>query len=484
MYQVNTRLWSLAYTLPGQAPSLDNIPDAALDDLAAQGFDWLYLLGVWQTGEYGRQAALRQHHFYDEYRNILPDVTDEDICGSCFAIAGYTVSPRLGGDAAMERFYRRVQARDMRLMLDFIPNHTAVDHPWAYDHPEYYISGREADVQREPGNYIQVQTVHGPRILAHGRDPYFPGWNDTLQLNYSNDALQEAIIAELRRISMLCDGVRCDMAMLLLPAVIERTWSLSTRPFWPRAIEAARQAHPGFVFMAEVYWGLEWTLQQQGFDYTYDKSLYDRLRDLRAGPVREHLHADVGFQEHSVRFLENHDEQRAARIFSDSIHPAAALTAYLTPGLRFFHQGQFDGAPERLPVQLCRAPDFAADEQVQRLYAWLLQLLRLPAFHSEQWLLLEALPDPEEEDHWENIIAWIWNQPGQDAYLVVVNYAPSAAACLLRLPFAYLHGKQWGFEELRSEYRRIENGDTLVNQGLWLELPPWAAHVYRIYPND
>jgi glycosidase len=481
LYQVNTRPWTLRYATPGRETSLDDIPDSVLDDLAAKGVDWLYLLGVWQTGENGHQAALRQHHVYGEYRLALPDVSDEDICGSCFAITGYTVSSRLGGDVAMERFYRRVQARGMRLMLDFIPNHTAIDHPWAYQHPEYYIAGSEADFHREPANYVEVQTARGKRILAHGRDPYFPGWGDTLQLNYANDALQEAMIAELSRVAALCDGVRCDMAMLLLPGVVERTWGLTPRPFWPIAIERARRAHPGFVFMAEVYWGLEWTLQQQGFDYTYDKGLYDRLRDLHARPVHEHLQADLTYQNRLVRFLENHDEQRAASVFLHPMHPAAALITYLTPGLRFFHQGQFEGALERLPVQLCRAPEISIDEDVHQWYTWLLDLLKLPAFHGDQWRLLEALPEQDTDDPWENVIAWMWNQPGQDAYLVVVNYAPSPATCLLRLPFESLRGRQWGFEELRTEYRHFENGDTLILPGLHLDLPPWAGQVYRIY---
>ena len=83
---------------------------------------------------------------------------------------------------------------------------------------------------------------------------------------------------ELERIATMCDGVRCDMAMLILPDVFERTWGRRPEPFWPRTIERVRKAAPSFLFMAEVYWDLEWELQQQGFNYTYDKRLYDRLR--------------------------------------------------------------------------------------------------------------------------------------------------------------------------------------------------------------
>ena len=81
-------------------------------------------------------------------------------------------------------------------------------------------------------------------ILAHGRDPYFDGWPDTLQLNYAKAQLQQAMIGELLRIAGQCDGLRCDMAMLLLPEVFERTWGRRSEPFWPKAIAAVRQAQP------------------------------------------------------------------------------------------------------------------------------------------------------------------------------------------------------------------------------------------------
>ena len=120
--------------------------------------------------------------------------------------------------------------------------------------------------------------ILGPRILAHGRDPNYPGWPDTLQLDYANPLLQKSQIDELIAIAGKCDGVRCDMAMLVLPEVFQRTWGVDPAPFWPKATAAVRGAHSAFTFLAEVYWDLEWTLQQQGFDYCYDKRLYDRLQ--------------------------------------------------------------------------------------------------------------------------------------------------------------------------------------------------------------
>ena len=281
---------------------------------------------------------------------------EEDIAGSGFAITGYTVHRDLGGDAALARLRKRLRKRGLRLMLDFVPNHMGLDHPWVEDHPEYYIPGTELDLARAPQNYTWVKRKRGDLLLAHGRDPYFPGWPDTLQLNYGNPATQEAMIGELLKIAGQCDGVRCDMAMLVLPDVFERTWGTGASPSGRRRPSACGSTFRAFCFMAEVYWDLEWTLQQQGFDYTYDKRLYDRLRDGHARPVREHFYAGLDYQNKMARFLENHDEPRAAAAFSPEMHEAAAVITFLSPGLRFFHQGQFEGRKKRISPHLGRGP--------------------------------------------------------------------------------------------------------------------------------
>src|SRR5215831_2285226 len=344
LFQINTRVWltELGRTLRRPA-TLDDIPDAALDRLAERGFDWIWFLSVWQTGQAGQRVSRSNPEWRKEFEETLPDLKDEDIAGSGFAITGYTVHQNLGGDTALARLRDRLKQRGLRLMLDFVPNHMGLGHPWVEDHPDYFVKGTELVLSRAPQNYIWVQRRGGDLLLAYGRDPYFSGWPDTLQLNYANPALQVAMIGELVRIAGQCDGVRCDMAMLVLPDVFERTWGQRAELFWPKATQRVRERVPGFCFMAEVYWDLEWTLQQQGFDYAYDKRLYDRLRDLHARPAREHLLAGLDYQDKLARFLENHDEPRAAATFPHDQHQAAAILTFLSPGLRFFHQGQFAG---------------------------------------------------------------------------------------------------------------------------------------------
>jgi len=385
LYQINTRVWltELSQSL-GRRATLDDIPDSELDRLAQMGFDWLWFLSVWQTGQAAQRVSRENQEWRKEFRETLPDLREEDIAGSGFAIAGYTVHDQLGGDAALLRLRERLRKRGLRLMLDFVPNHTGLDHPWVEIHPEYYIRGTELDLTREPQNYTWVKRPQGDLLLAHGRDPYFPGWPDTLQLDYSNPATQEAMIAELVKIGGQCDGVRCDMAMLVLPDVFERTWGRRAGLFWPQATQRVRDKYPDFCFMAEVYWDLEWTMLQQGFDYAYDKRLYDRLPHGHARPLRDHLRAGLDYQDKLARFLENHDEPRAAATFAPGVHEAAAVITFLSPGLRFFHQGQFQGRKKRISPHLVRAPQEPVNEGLERFYKRLLDVLRQPIMRDGQ----------------------------------------------------------------------------------------------------
>ncbi len=294
LYQINTRVWLTELSRSsGGARRWMTFPTRSCDRLAEMGFDWIWFLSVWQTGPAAQQVSRSNAGWRKEFHETLPDLKEEDIGGSGFAIQNYTVHRDLGGDAALARLRQRLQQRGLKLMLDFVPNHMAPDHPWLDEHPDYFVHGSEDDLARAPQNYRRYETSRGPVVLAYGRDPYFDGWPDTLQLNYGNPELQQAMIGELERIAGQCDGVRCDMAMLVLPEVFERTWGIRTELFWPKATEAVRRKYPTFLFMAEVYWDMEWTMQQQGFDYAYDKRLYDRLREGHARPVREHFHAGL-----------------------------------------------------------------------------------------------------------------------------------------------------------------------------------------------
>ena len=481
LYQINTRvlLTDLSRALRRPA-TLDDIPAAVLDRLAKNGFDWVWLLGVWQTGAAGRKVSFENPEWKREFQQLLPDFSDQDVCGSCFAIRSYEVHSDIGGNSALERLRRRLDKRGIRLLLDFVPNHTAPDHPWVHQHPEYYVQGAEEQFAREPQNYTRVSLLGGPLVFAYGRDPYFAGWPDTLQLNYANSGLYEAMVAQLERISTMCDGVRCDMAMLILPDVFERTWHLRPESFWPHAIAWVRARYSEFLFMAEVYWDLEWTLQHQGFDYTYDKRLYDRLRDGHARPVRDHFRADQGYQRKSARFLENHDEPRAAATFPPGKHEAAAVLTYLCPGLRFFHQGQAEGFTQRIPVHLGRGPAETANEDLRHFYDRLLCCLRRPEVREGEWGLLESTPAWDGNWTWDCFICFAWKGLDGRSLIVVVNYAPNQSQCYLQIPCDGLQSKTLHLVDLMGPAKYDRPGDASRAPGLYLDLPGWGYHVFEI----
>jgi hypothetical protein len=483
LYQINTRVWltELSATL-GRSATLDDIPDAELDRLAEMGFDWIWLLSVWQTGAAGQQVSRTNAEWRRDFEATLPDLQEEDIAGSGFAIADYSVSAAMCGNAGLARLRERLRRRGLRLMLDFVPNHMALDHGWVEDHPEYFVPGTELDLAHAPQNYTWVKRRQGNVVLAHGRDPYFPGWPDTLQLNYGNPATQEAMIGELARIAGQCDGVRCDMAMLVLPDIFQRTWGVPAEPFWPKATKRVREQFPNFTFMAEVYWDLEWTLQQQGFDYAYDKRLYDRLRDGHARPVREHFFAGLDYQNKLARFMENHDEPRAAATFPPGMHEAAAVVTYLSPGLRFFHHGQFEGRTKRISPHLRRGPTETVNEILMEFYNRLLAVLQQPIVRDGEWRLLECVPAWEGNGTADCFLAFAWQGAGKERLLAVVNYAPHRSQCFVRLPLADLGRCQWRLQDQLGAETYDRDGADLQARGLYLDMPPWQACVYSLTP--
>jgi hypothetical protein len=232
--------------------------------------------------------------------------------------------------------------------------------------------------------------------------------------------------------------------------------------------------------MAEVYWDLEWTLQQQGFDFTYDKRLYDRLRDQHARPVHDHFLADRDFQEKSARFLENHDEPRAAATFPSSVHRAAAVLTFLCPGLRFFHDGQFEGRTKRISPHLGRRPAEPVDSALREFYSRLTNCVHLPETRVGEWRLLEA--EPAWDGNWTRdcFIAFSWQKPGSSPLLVVVNYAPNQSQSYVRLPFDQIRGQKVRMHDLMGSAMYQRDSKDLLSRGLYLDLPPWGYHVFKV----
>jgi hypothetical protein len=302
-------------------------------------------------------------------------------------------------------------------------------------------------------------------------------------LNAFASGLRQAAAATLEDIAARCDGVRCDMAMLLLNSVFPRTWgeragAVPETEYWRDVIEAVRARHPTFLFLAEAYWDLEWELQQQGFDYCYDKRLYDLLRAGDADGVRRHLSSDAAFQARLVRFIENHDEARAAAAFPGARSRAAAVAFATLPGARLLHEGQLEGRRARLPVQLARRPDEPPDPGLEAFYARLLRAVAGPAFRGGGWRPLECEGWPDNAT-FRKLLAWSW-ELGGERHVVVVNLSDAPAQARVRLPWPDLVARRVRLSDaIRGEvYDR--DGAELAASGLYVELGAWDVHLLAL----
>jgi hypothetical protein len=491
LYQINTRVWLREMAgSSGRPATLADISDNSLDRIASLGFDYVWFLGLWQTGPAGREVVLNRPDWRPTFQKILPDLTPADVTGSPFAVVSYTLNRDFGDETALRNLRQRLLARGLKLIVDFVPNHTALDHPWVRTHPEFYIQGSQADLNREPNNYRQLETEHGSVIMAHGRDPYFPGWTDTLQLNYRHPALREAMARELVNLSDRADGVRCDMAMLLLPEIVQRTWGKRSlpadgaepvdTPFWPEAISRVKAKNPQFMFIAEVYWGLQSKLLQQGFDYAYDKKLYDLLLARDLAQVRARLAAEQPYQGKLVHFLENHDEPRAVAKFPIPVHQAAAVITYFLPGLRFFHEGQLEGRRIQVPMQLGRRPAEPVDPVLEEFYAKLLDCLKRPEVREGRWQLRDVHPAPAGNFAPDHILAFLWEGTTGQRLLVAVNYGPARGQGYVDFSDTDLKGNSITFTDLMTAAAYKGEGPDLLSRGLYLELPAWGFHVFAL----
>lgn len=479
LYQIDARSWLYRCSqAAGRCVHLDEVPESELDRLSNWGFNWIWLLGVWQTGPAGAAVSRNMADAW-RFRDSLPDLSDEDITGSTFAVCSYEVHAQFGGQGALKTLRERLRARGIRLMLDFVPNHTAMDHLWVREHPDFYVAGSVSDLAQTPSDYFEAETNSGRKILAHGRDPYFPGWIDTAQLNYGNPAVQSVMKRGLQRIAALCDGVRCDMAMLLLPDVFRNTWGIEMQPFWPEAIAGARQANPEFVLMAEVYWNRERQLQELGFDYTYDKNLYDDLLQGKADAVRNHLSADSTYQNKSARFLENHDEKRIAAILPRAMQKPAAIVTYLAPGLRLFHDGQLEGATIKPNIHLRRRAVEPVDSDIAQFYKRLLDCLKRNVAQGD-WSLLETLPAWNGNPTHSEFLCFAWLEAGWPRCLVAVNFSARQSQCYVKMPFPAIAGNALVLRDAMGTESYDRNGTELIDRGLYLDLPPWRYNVFEI----
>jgi glycosidase len=358
IYEINARV---------HCSRFDQITDAELAELTQLGFDAVWMMGVWRIS-----AGVRK----------IWKIASEDFEGSPYAVPAYEFNPELGGRSQFVRLVKRAHAAGLSVVVDFVSNHMALDSPWIAQQPDLFIRSDARARKQSPSEFF----LHGSGdVFAFGRDPYFSPWIDTAQLDYANVALRTRMIEVLKQISRYADGVRCDMAMLVLRDCFRRLWyplapdsafdQMMPGEFWDEAIDAVKRVNPDFKFIAEAYWDKEHELSALGFDLCYEKKLYDGLVGHDLGRVLERLRRDSEALNGSLYFIENHDEPRAASVFGKSDNLAALALMLSIPGSVLIHEGQMEGKHERLPVQRIRPlTEEAADVALRDSYVQLLKI--------------------------------------------------------------------------------------------------------------
>ena len=485
VYEINTWVWLAELSqVHGKRITLADVPDTVIDSWRDLGFDAIWLMGIWERSPRGREIARTLIDLQAEYGRALPGYTAQDVVGSPYAVYRYEVAAAFGGREGLAVLRGRLAARGLRLMLDYVPNHVAVDHPWTLEQPLMFINGTADDLATRPNNYFAAGT--SGVILANGRDPYFPPWLDTAQIDAFSPAAREQAITTLIDIASQCDAVRCDMAMLLLNRIFAQTWHVSppAAEFWDVVTPAVEAVYPHFQFVAEAYWETEAELHDHGFAVVYDKRFYDRLRDSDAADVRDHLLADFDYQRRLLRFIENHDEPRAVVAFGSERSRAAAVLATLLPGMRLLQEGQLDGWRIKLPVQLGRRINETPDSNLRAFYEILLHEAAQAPYHDGVYMALATNPILGHDNGHESLIAFIWTL-GTDWRIVVVNdyFQPVKARIYIPNP-AWSGPQQWQITDVLTGGVIPIVGNDLLSAGLPVSLKAYGALIITVIAPD
>lgn len=482
IYEINTRVWIKQFSNSSNQPKLLEVPQNYWQKLKEKGIKYIWLMGIWKTVP----STVEKYCFVDglvkEYDLALPDWRSEDVIGSPYSIDRYEINPELGTREELVKLKERLNQLGFKLILDFIPNHFSAETSLLKEVPDIFLQVNMELYKHESVIFFK-SNING-EYYAHGKDPYFDAWQDTIQLDYFNPVSREYMTDVLLNLTDLCDGVRCDMAMLMLNSVFSNTWSNvlnssdNSHPeteFWSDAISCIKNIRSEFIFIAEAYWDLEYNLQQLGFDYTYDKQLYDRLLKSNPNSIIEHLKADIEFQNKSVRFIENHDEPRASKAFGKKSKAAAVIMSTI-PGLKLYFDGQFEGKKVKLPVQLGRKPDETLDSDLNGFYDHLLSTLKKHKITEGKFKILEPVQAFDDNGTNKNILAWLWEND-QNKFLVVINYSSETSVCRIKTEFSSSHEEIVLYDLLNGkEYSRLEK--EVIIEGLYIQLEPYSSHIF------
>ena len=222
LYEINTWVWLSELSLKtGRSVDLGSVPEAEWDAIARFGFDAVWFMGVWERSPAGIAIANQNENLLDDFRRALPDFKPEDNVGSPYCVRRYVVDAHLGGAEGLADCQARARETRHEAASGFRAQPCCAGSPVGHRAHRVLHSRDSATM---PGTTRPPTLRYKEAFYACGRDPYFPPWPDVLQLNAFEPGLRQAVIETVSGIAAQCDGVRCDMAMLLLNQIFERTW--------------------------------------------------------------------------------------------------------------------------------------------------------------------------------------------------------------------------------------------------------------------
>jgi hypothetical protein len=466
------------------------LPNWFFESSEFQAANYIWFMGVWKPS-LASVAICQQHEGLNrEFLKTLPDLADTDIIGSPYSIYEYTLNPVVAKtQETLRRLKTKLNKMGKKLILDFVPNHMSVDTIYLEKYPDLFLHKED----HESLCHNSFLYPKNGRIYFYGRDPYFDGWTDTVQWDFSHPEVLELHKEILMNLSEYCDGLRCDMAMLPLPDVFEKTHRKKAVDYWEPLINHIRSVYPHFIFIGEVYWNREYDLQTLGFDYTYDKVLYDRLSAKDPDALRYHLFAGLDYQNKSLRFLENHDEERAMQTFGEKSIYKFSLLSFL-PGMVLYHQGQSEGRLKKVPVQLGRTPKEDRHKIIMQFYDRAFSQI---SNRSEEVHSFQVQIDSYEYDNFNPLICYglyyfkqipLLSGKAKVMHVEILAYNPESKQITGWMKLEenlrkFIHGVMPDTLEIRD----ITNGDVyqklkteIVTKGIYLNLGPENAHWFAM----
>ncbi len=497
---------------------LDDIPDQELDRLAAQGFNCLWLIGIWERSEASRR--------------IKQIKGNQEAAASAYSLFDYVIASELGGTEALDRLRTRCEARGIRLAADVVPNHTGIDSRWIRQHPHWFVQSPyppfptyrfngpnlsgipELCIQIEDGYFDHSEAAvvfrHEDyrsgevRYIYHGNDGTHMPWNDTAQLNFLIPEVREAVIGTLLEVAHTFKVIRFDAAMTLAKKHYQRLW-FPQPEFWREVVDRVAAEVPDCLLLAEAFWMMEgYFVRTLGMHRVYNSAFMNMLKKEDNAKYREVikniLEFDPDILGRFVNFMNNPDEETAAEQFGsgDKYFGVAVLLSTL-PGLPMFGHGQLEGRHEKYGMEYRRA---RWDEPINQAKldhheAVIFPLLRRRSlFSGSQHFCLYDFWCGSAVD--ENVFAFS-NQCGDDRALVVYNNRYGDSQGWIRLSVA-IREKQsgrkrqlslseglgleagttlyYGFTEQASGLMHLRPSLELAHQGLELNLSAYQSRVF------